>query len=152
MPAEVRLQSGFTLLELALVGALLGLLAAVAIPTYRNYVERANENLAIAEIGNLQLALYRWDLNTGSFPPTLAAAGLGGQLDPWGNPYQYTNIALSTPGAVRKDKNLVPINTDFDLYSMGRDGASQPPLTAAASRDDIVRANNGGFIGRGEDY
>ena len=53
---------------------------------------------------------------------------------------------------VRKDKNLVPINTDFDLYSLGKDGLSAGPLTAKDSRDDIVRANNGAFIGRAEDY
>jgi general secretion pathway protein G len=35
---------------------------------------------------------------------------------------------------------------------MGKDGASVSPLTAKASRDDIVRANNGGFIGLAEDF
>ncbi len=42
---------------------------------------------------------------------------------------------------------MVPINSDYDLYSKGPDGASQGPLTAKASRDDIIRANNGRFIG-----
>jgi general secretion pathway protein G len=46
----------------------------------------------------------------------------------------------------------VPINTDFDLYSVGPDGNTQPPLTAPVSRDDIVRANDGRFIGKAEDY
>jgi general secretion pathway protein G len=55
-------------------------------------------------------------------------------------------------GQVRKDKNLVPINADFDLYSMGKDGASVPPLTAQASRDDIVRGSNGRFVGLGSDF
>jgi general secretion pathway protein G len=53
---------------------------------------------------------------------------------------------------VRRDKNLVPINTDFDLYSVGKDGVTVSPLTAAQSRDDVVRANDGTFIGLGEDY
>jgi general secretion pathway protein G len=47
----------------------------------------------------------------------------------------------------RKDRFLVPLNTDFDLYSVGRDGESVPPLSAAKSRDDVVRAANGAFIG-----
>jgi hypothetical protein len=50
------------------------------------------------------------------------------------------------------DHSLVPINTDFDLYSMGPDGRNSPPLTAKHSRDDIVRANNGAFIGVASDY
>ncbi len=53
---------------------------------------------------------------------------------------------------MRKDRFLVPINTDFDLYSMGRDGKSTPPLTAAASRDDIIRANGGAYIGPAKGY
>lgn len=46
----------------------------------------------------------------------------------------------------------MPINSDYDLYSKGKDGKSQKPLTAAASRDDIVRAGNGAFVGLASDY
>jgi general secretion pathway protein G len=46
----------------------------------------------------------------------------------------------------------VPINSDFDLYSVGRDGQSAPALTARVSHDDVVRANDGGFIGLAIDY
>ena len=53
---------------------------------------------------------------------------------------------------MRKDRNLVPINTDYDLYSKGPDGASSPPLTARAGQDDIVRANDGAYIGVAADY
>jgi general secretion pathway protein G len=55
-------------------------------------------------------------------------------------------------GQQRKDRNLVPINSDYDLYSMGPDGRSVSPLTAQASRDDIIRANDGGFVGKASDY
>ena len=72
-------------------------------------------------------------------------------LDPWGRPYEYLNITLS-PSLARKDLALHPINSDFALYSKGKDGASQPPLTAATSRDDIVRANDGQFIGLASTY
>jgi general secretion pathway protein G len=57
-----------------------------------------------------------------------------------------------TPGQARKDRALVPINTRFDLYSLGKDGRSAAPLTAADSQDDIVRANDGAFIGLARDY
>jgi general secretion pathway protein G len=55
-------------------------------------------------------------------------------------------------GDVRKDRNLVPINSFFDLYSMGKDGQSRPPLTAPVSQDDVIYANDGAFIGLAEDY
>jgi general secretion pathway protein G len=74
-------------------------------------------------------------------------------IDPWGHPYQYLSFSgLKGKGEMRKDKNLVPINSDYDLYSMGPDGESQTPLTAKASRDDIIRANNGGYVGIAENY
>jgi general secretion pathway protein G len=55
-------------------------------------------------------------------------------------------------GQVRKDRNLVPINSRYDLYSMGADGRSVPPLTAQESRDDIIRANDGGYVGLAAGY
>ena len=148
----MRTGKGFSVLELVLTLALLGVLGGVAFPAFRGYIERTRVNRAITDIAELSLNLYRWETNTGAFPATLVEAGLDGRVDPWGNAYVYLNVATAMPGEVRKDKNLVPINTDFDLYSSGRDGTSQPPLTAQSSRDDIVRANNGGFLGVAEDY
>ena len=52
----------------------------------------------------------------------------------------------------RKDRFLVPLNKEYDLYSMGKDGKSQPPLTAKESYDDIVRANNGIYIGQASQF
>ena len=63
---------------------------------------------------------------------------------------EATDVLLAWSGG--KDSALAPLNTDFDLYSVGPDGDSRLPLTAAASRDDILRANNGAFIGRAENY
>jgi general secretion pathway protein G len=55
-------------------------------------------------------------------------------------------------GKARKDHSLVPLNTDYDLYSKGPDKASVSPLTAKSSRDDILRANNGRFVGPASSY
>ncbi len=142
-----------TLLELMLAVVMIGILLAVGFASYSRFIERTRISRAIADIGEIQLLIDKFELNRGLLPDTLADVGLGGQLDPWGNAYRYLNFATVTGlGAVRKDRNLVPINTDFDLYSAGPDGRSRPPLTARASRDDIVRANDGRFIGKAEDY
>jgi general secretion pathway protein G len=58
----------------------------------------------------------------------------------------------TTTGQVRKDRFLVPINSDYDLYSVGPDGMSASPLTAKISQDDIIRASDGLFIGRACDF
>jgi len=52
----------------------------------------------------------------------------------------------------RKDKNDFPITTDFDLYSLGPDGQTHQNLQNAKSRDDIVRAGEGAFVGKASTY
>jgi general secretion pathway protein G len=99
--------------------------------------------------------MFRHRAEFAACPQTLANAQASPEnlIDPWGNPCQYLEFCSSKPGGgARKDKFLVPINSDYDLYSMGRDGASVAPLTAKPSRDDIVRANDGAFIGLASDY
>jgi general secretion pathway protein G len=92
-------------------------------------------------------------VNNGRLPNTLSEMGVADISDTWGNPFEYlSHTDVKGKGAFRKNRNLVPINTDYDLYSKGPDGDSKAPFTAKASRDDIVRANNGAFFGRVSDY
>ena len=150
---RLRSCAGITLLELMFAVAIVGILLAVALPSYARYVARANTAAAIADIAKIHLAIQTYVLNHDAPPPDLAAIGKAGMLDPWDRPYEYLSFdGLKGKGKMRKDKNLVPINTEYDLYSVGPDGDSVPPLTAKPSRDDIVMANNGGFIGLASDY
>jgi general secretion pathway protein G len=147
------LRGGFTLTELIVAVAVLGIIAAIAIPNYSQYLARTRIAQAVADIRGIELALERVATsNNGQYPDSLAAAGIA-PLDPWGRPYQYLNV-MTAPnrGQVRKDRALNPINTDYDLYSMGPDGQSVSPLTARQSRDDIVRARNGQFVGKAEEF
>ena len=148
-----RTQGGFTLLELMLAVMLLGVLCAIGYGSYGAAVRRSQVSTVIADMSDIQLAISRFDVREGRLPDSLADVGMGDRRDPWGAPYQYLNFTgLKGNGKMRKDRNLVPINSDYDLYSMGPDGESRGPLTAKASRDDIVRANDGRYIGPAEDY
>jgi general secretion pathway protein G len=55
-------------------------------------------------------------------------------------------------GKARKDRFLVPLNTDYDLYSDGPDGKTASPITAAPSQDDIIRASDGSYVGVAADF
>lgn len=146
-------KKGLTLLELLIVVAIVGVLAAIALPYYNGYLERSRYTAVIASLQTLEKEITLFHSIHGKYPDTLGEIGFGDLKDPWGNPYKYLNIAKTKgKGKLRKDHNMVPVNTDFDLYSMGPDGKSQSPFTAKASRDDIVRANNGAFLGKVSDY
>lgn len=148
-------RSGFTIIELLVAIAVAAALAAVAVPSYQNYRYKALVAQAKSDIKDLDVLITRYYADNMSFPDSLADIGKTGMLDPWKKPYSYLRLSPLDPsktGQVRKDKNLVPINADFDLFSMGKDGASSPPLTAEASRDDIVRGSNGRFVGLGADF
>ena len=144
---------GFTLIEILIVIAILATLSAIAILAYSNYIQRAKIARCIAEVRMLETEIAAYQANNDKLPDNLNDLGRGNILDPWGNPFQFLNFAnVKGAGKMRKDRNLVPINAHFDLYSMGKDGKSQAPLTAKASHDDIIRANNGSFIGIASDY
>jgi general secretion pathway protein G len=150
-----RRASGLTLLEILMVLAIVGVIASIAYPKYEDYRERIRVNTAITDIRAINAVLRQYILDNSEPPPSLAAVNQGSKLDPWGRPYEYLNIAgasKSVVGKARKNKNLVPINSDFDLYSKGKDGMSSGPLTAGPSRDDVVLANDGKFVGLAKDY
>ena len=133
-----RFGAGFTLIELILVVTILGTLATIAMPRLQQAVELSRIAHAIGDIKAMQTSID----GTNPPPANLAAVGWGNMVDPWGNPYVYTWHG-GNRGAARKDRFQVPLNTEYDLYSMGKDGATALPLTAARAKDDIVRANDG---------
>lgn len=117
---------GFTLLELLVVVAIIGLLVAYVGPRYVSQIGKSETAAARAQIDALAKALDTFRLDTGHYPSTaqgLAALRIrpasearwnGPYLqkdvpaDPWGKPYVYR-----VPGT----------KGDYDLLSYGRDGA-----------------------------
>ncbi len=134
--------------------AILALLGSLAIPVYRGYVSEAHIGAAMQDIRQIELILNDRYLDNAP-PASLADAGID-LLDPWGNPYRYLwlrgNPDQSNAGKRRRDKSMNPVNSDYDLYSMGPDGQTAAQFTAAAARDDIVRANDGDYIGLAADH
>lgn len=121
---STRLSNGFTLLELLVVVAIIGLLAAYVGPRYFSQLGKSESAVAKAQIEAFAKALDNYRLDVGRYPTTeqgLAALGastgskkwngpyLAKELpvDPWGNPYRY-----KAPGA----------KGDFEILSYGKDG------------------------------
>jgi general secretion pathway protein G len=143
-------ESGMSLVEMLIVVAILGTLTAMAVPHYMRAELQSRNSVAVSDIRMIENLVLTYAADTGDLPDSLADVGADHLRDPWGNPYQYLRIdgaGNKAKGYQRKDHFLVPVNSDFDLYSLGPDGMSSPPFTATASHDDIVRTSDGGYIG-----
>ena len=146
---------GLTIIELMIGAAIAAVLVAVAMPQFVGYVRKTEVKQAIADIRMFEMLIERYRTEMGALPNDLEASVDPLPSDPWGNSYPYLNLQSGKPntkGKARKNKNLVPINSGYDLYSKGPDGESKVPLTTKASHDDVIRATDGAFVGLAEDY
>lgn len=125
----MRIQQGFTLLELLVVVAIIGLLAAYVGPRYFTQIGRSEQAVAKSQIEGFAKALHTYRIDTGQYPSSqeglsaLMAPPTSGTLsekwrgpylekpvplDPWGRPYVYRS-----PGVGAQD---------FEILSYGKDG------------------------------
>ena len=78
----IAARRGFTLVELVLVVAIVGIAAAIALPAVQSYIERGRRAQAIMDLQEMSDAIRKLDKTTGVLPASLAAAGLGGRGEP----------------------------------------------------------------------
>ena len=147
---------GFTLMELSIAIAVIGIIAGIAVPSYISHRNNAKISTAINQIIMIEFNITNYVDENNEYPDSLSDIGKDNLTDPWGNPYQYLRLdGGSTPGLNgkrRRDKNANPVNSDYDIYSMGPDGKTSAQFTAKDARDDIVRANDGAYYGLAEKH
>lgn len=170
------LRRGFTLIELMAAMGIVFVLASMAVVSFKGMREKARVALAIADIKNMYSAILYFEQDNERYPSTLDELVPGYYkkipVDPWGSPYQFLNFSAPPPkkenneksensnknknesnmGQRRKDGPIVPINTQFDLYSIGPNKKTSPSIRSSTGRDDVILANDGAFIGVAADY
>ncbi|HKK15655.1 MAG TPA: pilin [Gammaproteobacteria bacterium] len=76
-----QMQQGFTLIELMIVVAIIGILAAVAIPSYQDYTARAQVSEAVSLTSQYKVSMAEWYSDQGSYAPggtAVAVTDIGG--------------------------------------------------------------------------
>jgi general secretion pathway protein G len=127
LPVRLKVRRGFTLIELLLVLVILATLAAIVVPKYTGYGEKARITSTVQQISNFKLVLDSFEVDCGRFPSTqeglqalvqqpanVTGWKQGGYIesipnDPWGHPYVYV-----CPGT-----NNV---NGYDIHSCGPNG------------------------------
>ena len=76
----------------------------------------------------------------------------GGRIDRFRLPFGAERPGVDPETTRRRDRYMFPLNTDYDLFSLGFDGRTAVSLGDTLGRDDVIRANNGGFFGIAAEY
>lgn len=152
MDPDISARRGFTLVETVMVVGILMTLTALAAPHFLQTLDNARYARAVGDIYALQTDVLSYSSSNGKLPRTLADVGRAGMRDSWGRPYVYTNFSLGRRGQMRKDHFGQQLNSDFDLFSSGPDKQWKPQINNKVSKDDVIRASDGSFVGKASQY
>lgn len=91
-----KVQQGFTLIELMIVVAIIGILAAVAIPSYQDYTKRAHVSEGFGLAGAAKTSISEYYASEGTWPTDNATAGLAAAASISGNAVTSVTVATNT--------------------------------------------------------
>ncbi|HEZ4465614.1 TPA: pilin [Neisseria meningitidis] len=145
------LQKGFTLIELMIVIAIVGILAAVALPAYQDYTARAQVSEAILLAEGQKSAVTEYYLNHGIWPANNSDAGVASSTDIKGKYVQSVTVAN---GVVTAEMKSTGVNKEIkgkelSLWAKRQNGSVKwfcgQPVTRAnangtgANADDVTK-------------
>ncbi|HEZ0005161.1 TPA: pilin [Neisseria meningitidis] len=144
------LQKGFTLIELMIVIAIVGILAAVALPAYQDYTARAQVSEAILLAEGQKSAVTEYYLNHGEWPANNSSAGVASSSEIKGKYVQKVEVAKGVITAQMASSN---VNNEIkgkklSLWAKRQNGSVKwfcgQPVTRAntATNNDAVTAAN----------
>ncbi|MBH2242233.1 pilin [Neisseria meningitidis] len=147
------LQKGFTLIELMIVIAIVGILAAVALPAYQDYTARAQVSEAILLAEGQKSAVTEYYLNHGEWPSNNTSAGVATSTDIKGKYVKEVKVAngVITATMLSTGVNKEIQGKKLSLWAKRQAGSvkwfcGQPVTRAANNADAAATANGNGKI------
>ncbi|HFB2004363.1 TPA: pilin [Neisseria gonorrhoeae] len=144
------LQKGFTLIELMIVIAIVGILAAVALPAYQDYTARAQVSEAILLAEGQKSAVTEYYLNHGIWPENNDKAGVASPSDIKGKYVESVTVAKGVVTAKMKPSGVNKEIKDkkLSLWARRENGSvkwfcGQPVTRNGDDKDDVAKAGNG---------
>ena len=117
----MRKQQGFTLIELMIVIAIIGILAAIAIPAYQDYTIRAKVSEGLNLAGGAKTAVAETYQSNGSFPVSNKAAGLPTDTSITGN--YVKSVTVKSSGAIAVAYSFTPVTGTLTLTPTANSGS-----------------------------
>ncbi|MCL6045191.1 pilin [Neisseria meningitidis] len=143
------LQKGFTLIELMIVIAIVGILAAVALPAYQDYTARAQVSEAILLAEGQKSAVTEYYLNHGKWPGDNSDAGVASSADIKGKYVQKVEVnnGVVTATMLSSGVNKEIQGKKLSLWAKRQDGSvkwfcGQPVKRADKAKDDVTAATD----------
>jgi type IV pilus assembly protein PilA len=149
------IQKGFTLIELMIVVAIIGILAAIAIPAYQDYTIRAQVSEGLSLASDIKAGVAEYMAQTGNWPLDLVEAGLGSTAaltDKSGRYVESLDVGTGTITIVYgKDVNDKIAGSILSIQPLVNENGDVVWMCGKSDQPDATYVNSGGLLGTGND-